>query len=296
MPALSQIALSVSDLERSLDWYERVLGLRRSGSTRLFRGALMERITGIPDPVSRCAWMVDSQHRFQLEMFEFERPLPRSYPDRGPGDIGYSQITAAVRDLDDAARAAGGGSVVADGGRDERRLRLEDPDGNAVVVSERDPREPGRSRRRAGRGCAIRAVHASVPDLGRSRRFFGATLGLREASADAAGPLELGAGAERAAYWADDVLVDLVSVPGVARRPQRYVLSDIGILNIAFATGSGRAHRALCRRVAGAGYSLNSRPVRFGLGSIVYATDDQGFSVELVHLTGAAARRLGYLA
>lgn len=294
MPSLSQIALSVSDLERSLAWYENVLGLRRSGSTRLFRGPIMERITGIPDPVCRCAWMVDSQHRFQLELFEFERPMPRRHRDRGRDGIGYSELAATVVDLDRAIGAAAGGRGGVDGEVGERRAALADPDGNVVVLTERDRREPGRLRGRDGGPCAIRSIRLSVPDLSRSRRFFGGALGLREASAESIEAVERGEGTAGTAYWADDLLVDLVSVPGAAPWPERYSLSDIGILNIAFATASGRSHRDLCRRIASAGYRLNSRPARFGLGAIVYVTDDQGFSVELVHLTAIAAKRLGY--
>lgn len=274
MPSLSQIALSVADLEDSLDWYERVLGLRRSGSTRLFRGRAMERITGIPDPVSRCAWMVDAQRRFQLELFEFERPLPRRR--RGGGaEVGYSSIAVSL---------PGAGPEA-----------LTDPDGNPIQLLADDPREPGRARQRTDAStCAVRAISATVPDLARSRRFFGDALGLREASADALADADPDATAT-ARYWANDVLLELVERPDAAPWRDGHCLSDIGVLNIAVAVGGGRAHRALCRHIARAGYRLTSRPARTGLGSVVYVTDDQGFSVELVHLTGPAARRLGYL-
>jgi len=292
MPSLSQIALSVADLERSLDWYERVLGMRRSGSTRLFRGPVMERITGIPDPLSRCAWMVDSQYRFQLELFAFERPTPRRHSDRGPDDIGYSAITVSVPDLDRAVDAAGGGPGSLATSDPHRAATVVDPDGNTLLLTEADPREPGRTRPRNGTApCAVRGIRATVPDVGRSRRFFGDAMGLREALDDALGG---SAPADRAAYWADDILVELVAHPAAAW-PRGYRLCDIGVLNVAFATVSGKAHRDLCRRLARAGYRLTSRPARLGLGSVVYVTDDQGFSVELVHLTGFAARRLGYL-
>lgn len=276
MPSLSQIALSVSDLERSLAWYERALGLRRSGSTRLFRGPAMERITGIPDPVCRCAWMVDAQRRFQLELFEFTRPLPRRRTGHETA-VGYSTIAVSV---------PGTGPRV-----------LTDPDGNRVQVLAEDIREPGRARRRSdARSPVVRGVGATVLDLGRSRSFFGGTLGLREARPDIGLDGDPEGAADRVAYWADDVLVELVERPDAADWRDGRCLSDIGILNIAFATGSGRSHRDLCRRIAFAGYRLTGRPLRLGLGSVVYATDDQGFSVELVHLTGFAAQRLGYLA
>lgn len=294
MPELSQIAFSVSSLERSLGWYERVFGMRRSGSTGLFRGPVMERITGIPGPVSRCAWMVDCQRRFQLELFEFTRPTPRRQRGREASDVGYSTIAVSVADLERslaAAASAGWEEPRLERGAGVERAFLRDPDGNRWALSEEDPREPGRSRARTGAASAVRGIRVSVHDVERSRRFFGGALGLREAGGD-----PLATGAERClAYWANDLLIELTSDPDVAPWPPDYRLSDIGVLNVAFAAPSAAAFSRLCERVARAGYQLASRPARLGLGSVVYVTDDQGFSVELVHLSGVAARRLGYL-
>ncbi len=162
-------------------------------------------------------------------------------------------------------------------------------------MTEADPREPGRRRPRVEGVSAVRAIRASVPDLERSLHFFERVIGLRGADRDALGD-ESDDRVDRAALWAGDVLVELVSHPDATPWPEGYRLSDVGFLNVAFTTATRREHRSLCRRVSRAGYRLLSRPARFGLGGVVYATDQQGFSVELAHLTPIAARWLGYLA
>jgi catechol 2,3-dioxygenase-like lactoylglutathione lyase family enzyme len=301
MPALSQVALSVTDLERSVDWYRRVLGMRPTGSTRLFRGPLMARIIGIPNPVSRCAWAVDSQRRFQLELFEFERPIPK-WPETSAdrGGVGYRSMVVKVNDFD-LARSQGGLSTSVTGEPGDRRATLEDPDGNPIVIVEAESREPGRSRSRNGIGCAVRGVVVSVPDLERSRRFFGATLGLRETDGcvlhrPGARPPGLdGSVDDLVTYWADDIAVEVVQQSKADPWPDGYRLCDVGFLNVAFAFPSRSGFRHAANRIARSGHRLLSRPVDLGIGGVVYIEDDQGFSVELGYQSRFAAMRLGFL-
>ena len=285
MPALSQIALSVGRLERSVDWYRQVLGMRPTGSTALFRGPVMGKVTGIPGPVSRCAWLVDCQRRFQLELFEFSRPEPRRRkPVPEPGRIGYRSMVVRVDDFDLVLRS-NGAPVAVEGQPGGRRAILHDPDGNPVEVTEADPREPGRCRQRSGIPCAVRGVVASVPDIDRTRRFFGDALGLREAG----GPFR------RTAFWADDIAIEFDHCPNAEPWPDDYRLSDIGFLNVAFAWPGRAGFRHAANRIRRSGYRLVSRPVDLRLGGVVYAEDDQGFSVELGYQSRFAATRLGFL-
>jgi short-subunit dehydrogenase/catechol 2,3-dioxygenase-like lactoylglutathione lyase family enzyme len=306
---LSQIALSVADLRHSQRWYRDVLGLRPGGGTNLFAGPLASMVQGIPRSASTCWWLVDRQDSFQVELFEFRSPLVRAMPDDWrPCDIGYTAIAFSVDDVNaalDRAQLAGSPPLtdpIGDPG--ERRVCLRDPDGVLVELMEDDPRASApRVRPRAEVSAVARAVTLSVPDLERSRQFFGDVLGLREATG-----LELhrpehealwgldGATAERAALWADDMLVELVSYadPAGRPRPDGYRISDLGLLNIAFGFRDRAGFEAACRRCSEAGHEGNGPPLHLGAWSVIYVNDDQGFSVELLHVEPWYEAQMGF--
>jgi short-subunit dehydrogenase/catechol 2,3-dioxygenase-like lactoylglutathione lyase family enzyme len=306
---LSQIAVSVTDLRRTQRWYREVLGLEPAGGTNLFAGPLASMVQGIPRSASTCWWLVDRQDFFQVELFEFRSPLVRSLPPGWrPSDIGYTTIAFAVDDLEAAlerarqARSAPLTDPIGDPG--ERRVCLRDPDGVLVELMEDDPRSDSpRDRPRPGIPAVARAVTLSVPDLDRSRRFFGEVLGLEEAEGvdvhraehDALWGLE-GAESERVALWADDLLVELVSYTDPAGRPwpDGYRISDLGLLNIAFGFRDRAGFEAACRCCEEAGYRGNGPPLRLGAWSVVYVNDDQGFSVELLHVEPWYEGQMGF--
>jgi short-subunit dehydrogenase/catechol 2,3-dioxygenase-like lactoylglutathione lyase family enzyme len=306
---LSQIALSVGDLRRSQRWYRDVLGLRPGGGTNLFAGPLASMVQGVPRSASTCWWLVDRQDLFQVELFEFRSPLVRAMPrDWRPCDTGYTTVAFCVDDLDAALERAElvGSPRLTDpvGEPGERRVCVRDPDGVLVELMEDDPRAPEqRARPRAGINGVARAVTLSVPDLERSRRFFGEVLGLAEATGvelhraehEALWGLE-GAKAERAALWADDMLVELVSYadPAGRPRPEGYRISDLGLLNIAFGFRDRAGFEAACRRCRDAGHAGNGPPLRLGAWSVIYVNDDQGFSVELLHVEPWYEGRMGF--
>ena len=306
---LSQIALSVGDLRRTHRWYRDVIGLEPAGGTNLFAGPLASMVQGVPRSASTCWWLVDRQELFQVELFEFRSPLVRALPsDWRPCDVGYSTISFSVDDLDvavDRAKSAGspplGDPVGAPG---ERRACVRDPDGVLVELMEDDPRAPHqRPRPRPGISGVARAVTLSVPDLERSRRFFVDVLGL--ATADG---LQLhqpeheglwgldGARVERLCLWAGDFLVELASYSDPAPRPwpDGYRISDLGILNIAFGFRDRGGFEATVRRCREAGFEGNGPPVRLGAWSVIYVNDDQGFSVELLHVERWYERQMGF--
>jgi short-subunit dehydrogenase/catechol 2,3-dioxygenase-like lactoylglutathione lyase family enzyme len=306
---LSQIALSVSDLRRSQRWYRDVLGLEPGGGTNLFAGPLSSMVQGVPRAASTCWWLVDRQDLFQVELFEFRSPLVRELPrDWRPCDIGYTAVAFWVDDLDAAlarAREQGGEPLTEPHGEPgERRVCLRDPDGVLVELMEDDPRsdEP-RERPRPDIGAAARAVTLSVPDLERSRRFFADVLGLAVAEGvelhrpehEALWGLD-GAKSERLCLWADDFLIELVSYsdPAGSPLPDGYRISDLGLLNIAFGFRERAGFDAACRRCADAGVEGNGPPLRLGAWSVIYVNDDQGFSVELLHVEPWYEKQMGF--
>jgi short-subunit dehydrogenase/catechol 2,3-dioxygenase-like lactoylglutathione lyase family enzyme len=306
---LSQIALSVSDVRRSQRWYREVLGLEPGGGTNLFAGPLSSMVQGIPRAASTCWWLVDRQDLFQVELFEFRSPLVRGLPPGWrPCDVGYTTVSFWVDDLDAAverARDAGGGPLTDPIGEPgERRVCLRDPDGVPVELMEDDPRSAAPRRRpRADLGAVARAVTLSVPELERSRRFFVDVLGLPVAEG-----LELhrpehealwgldGAKRERVCLWADDFLVELVAYadPPGKPWPDGYRISDLGLLNIAFGFRDRSEFDQACRRCAEAGVQGNGPPLRLGAWSVVYVNDDQGFSVELLHVEPWYEGQMGF--
>jgi short-subunit dehydrogenase/catechol 2,3-dioxygenase-like lactoylglutathione lyase family enzyme len=306
---LSQIAVSVTDLRRTQRWYREVLGLEPSGGTNLFAGPLAAMVQGVTRAASTCWWLLDRQELFQLELFEFRTPLVRPLPrDWRPCDIGYTTVSFCVDDLDAALRratAAGGAPLTAPlGAPGKRRACLLDPEGVLIELMEEDPRDPEpRQRPRPGLAAVARSVTLSVPDLERSGRFFGEVLGL-DAAADVAlhGPehealwgLE-GARRESLLMWADDFLVELVRYLDPVGRPwpPGYRISDQGIVNIAFGFRERTEFEAAHERCLQAGFRGNGPPLRLGAWSVVYVNDDQGFSVELLHVEPWYERQMGF--
>jgi short-subunit dehydrogenase/predicted enzyme related to lactoylglutathione lyase len=306
---LSQIALSVSDVRRTQRWYRDVLGLEPGGGTNLFAGPLSSMVQGVPRAASTCWWLVDRQEQFQVELFEFRSPLVRGLPrDWRPSDLGYSTVSFAVEDLDAALeRARGAGSPPLSepvGTPGERRVCLRDPDGVLVELMEDDPRAPSERPRPRGEIPAVaRAVTLSVPDLERSRNFFVDVLGLAVAEGvelhrpehEATWGLD-GAERERLCLWADDFLVELVSYSAPAPRPlpEGYRISDLGLLNIAFGFRNRAGFDEAVRRSRDAGFEGNGPPLYLGAWSVIYVNDDQGTSVELLHVEPWYERQMGF--
>jgi short-subunit dehydrogenase/catechol 2,3-dioxygenase-like lactoylglutathione lyase family enzyme len=306
---LSQIALSVSDLRRTQRWYRDVLGLEPAGGTNLFAGPLATMVQGVPRSASTCWWLLDRQDFFQIELFEFRSPLVRALPpDWRPCDIGYTTVSFSVTDLDATlARARGAGSeplIDPIGEAGARRVCVRDPDGVLIELMEDDPRSPApRERPRPDVPSVARAVTLSVADLERSRHFFTDVLGLEPAEGvqlhrpehEALWGLE-GAKRETHALWADDVLVELVSYSDPAGRdwPQGYRISDLGLLNIAFGFRDRAEFDAACARCREAGIAGNGPPLHLGAWSVIYVNDDQGFSVELLHVEPWYERQMGF--
>jgi catechol 2,3-dioxygenase-like lactoylglutathione lyase family enzyme len=308
-PPLCQVALSVADMRRTHAWYRGVLGFAPAGGTSLFAGPLASAVQGLPRAASTCWWLVDRQDRFQLELFEFRSPPVRPVPPEWrPCDIGYTTVGIHVADLDAALERAGAAGTdaigVPIGAPGARRVCLRDPDGVMVELMEDDPRVTVlRARPRPELPVVVRSVTLSVPDLDRSRRFFADVLGLGVLDGTSLHHPEHEAlwgldRAERTAVVlsAGDFLVELVQYSDPIGRPwpEGYRISDQGLVNIAFGFRSREALREAYRRCRAAGYDSNSRPLSLGAWSVVYVDDDQGFSVELLHVAPWFERWIGF--
>ena len=85
-PRLIQVALSVVDLRDTERWLREGFGfVPAGGSRRMMRGLLASRIQGLPRVASTCWWLGDRNDWFQIEMFQFERPIARLMPHDARG-------------------------------------------------------------------------------------------------------------------------------------------------------------------------------------------------------------------
>jgi catechol 2,3-dioxygenase-like lactoylglutathione lyase family enzyme/uncharacterized protein YndB with AHSA1/START domain len=308
-PPLTQVAFSVVDLAATERWFREGLGFwPAGGSRRMMRGPVAASVQGLPRVASTCWWMVDRNQFFQLEMFQFERPLARLMPhDSTPCDIGYARIGVWVADFDQTlTRLRRLGSMPLSnpiGPAGARRACVRNPDGVYVELMEDDPLSgAGLAQSRSACPVAVRSVTVSVRDLARSEAFFSRGLGLERSDAVLRAPEHealwglAGARTRGSVFTAGNVLVELVQYlePVGRQRPPGYRISDQGILNIAFGARSRRDHRTLCARARAAGARENRRPVYLPGAGVIYVNDPDQFSIELLWMSPASGKRWGF--
>ncbi len=297
---LNQIALSVTDVQRTHRWYRDVFGFLPAGGTYTFTGLLPSKVQGLPGASSVCWWLNDQQDFFQLELFEFSSPRVRPLPeDWRPCDIGYTTIGLHVADLDATldrlARRHGAPLTDPIGEPGRRRVAIRDPEGILLELLEDDPRGPDRrARPRPHVPVVTRFVTLSVPDLARARHTWIDVLGLPEATDVVLHRPEHEAlwglaGASRRSFcaWAGDVLIEVVEYddPRGAPWPADYRISDQGLLNIAFGFRDRSALDAMIRRCQSGGLRPNWNKLSVaGLWEVVYVDDELGFSIELLYV------------
>ena len=272
------------------------------------RSPLASRIQGLPKAASTCWWLVDRNEVFQLELFQFEKPLAKLMPaDFRPCDIGYTRIGVWVADFDAALRcleALGTSPLTpALGQSGARRVCVRSPDGVFVELMESDPLSTASSSTHRDCAVAVRSITLSVADLPQTASFIEQGIGLREAHV----PLHTsehealwglaGARTQSKTFVAGDVLVEVVQYlsPQGKPWPEGYRISDQGILNIAFGARNKRDHAEVYRRCIAAGARPNCQPVQMPGAGVVYVNDAQGFSFELLWTKpGRADRQWGF--
>ena len=309
-PSLSQVAFSVVDLAASERWFREGLGFLPAGGSRWrMRGPMASSVQGLPRVASTCWWMVGRNDFFQLEMFQFERPLARLMAhDRKPCDIGYTRIGVWVADFDRTLTGLErlGSPPLSDplGPAGARRACVRNPDGVYVEIMEDDPLSgAGLAPDRSDCPVALRSVTLSVPDLGRCEAFYSRGLGLARTDAALRSPKHealwglAGAQTRGSVFAAGSVTVELVQYldPVGRQRPAGYRISDQGILNVAFGARSKAEHGRLYRRARAAGAQHNRRPAHLPCGGVVYVNDPDEFSVELLWMSPSSDKHWGFV-
>jgi catechol 2,3-dioxygenase-like lactoylglutathione lyase family enzyme len=132
--SIDHVAVSVSDLSRSIDFYSRNFGF------------VCERVIELPRGGGRVA--VLRGPGFAIEMFEFPdvRPLPdyRKMPDSDLKTMGVKHFALKARDIMGASDFLKRNGVefiseVTVGARGARRFFVKDPDGVGIEVTEESP-------------------------------------------------------------------------------------------------------------------------------------------------------------
>ena len=286
-PRMNQIALSVVDRDVSREFYRSLFGVPQVGGTH-FAGKTTEKVQGLPGASSDVCWHMDDREFFQLELFQFACPVPRTFAaGRKPWDIGYSRIAVEVADLDRfhaacARRAVAGLSPIRQvAGKPHFVLR----DPNAVLIEVGAASGP----LPAGVGARFVGVGLSVPSLDVALKSYRDAIGCKvlDAAPPDKGPLwDEPAGRKRSVVLdAGTAWLEITEYadPAPAPWPDGYRISDHGILNVAFGFREGDAIKDMYRRMVDGGFKPNSELVSSaGQVMVTYLNDPQGFNVEVL--------------
>jgi uncharacterized protein YndB with AHSA1/START domain/catechol 2,3-dioxygenase-like lactoylglutathione lyase family enzyme len=308
-PPLNQIALSVIDLRRTERWFREGLGFLPAGGSRLMMsGPLAARVQGLPGAASTCWWLVGRNSWFQLELFQFRRPVAKLMRDDAWAcDIGYRRIGVWVADFDAAlSRLAALGTqplTAPIGEAGDRRVCVHNPDGVFVEIMEKDPLPQPAGSEREPCGVAVRSVTLSTSDLGATAAYLEAVSGgtptsrtLHAPEREALWGLE-GAETQSVVFECGDVLVEAVQYFEPAGRPwpAGYRVCDQGILNIAFGARTRHEHTAIFERVRAFGATPNFRPLHLPGAGVVYVNDALGFSIEILWMARWNDKHWGFV-
>ena len=295
-PQLAQIALCSTDLPRSVQLYTEVFGFAEAGARTLW-GERVARIQALGDDAAFVLWwLVGRQDLVQLEFFAHTTPSQQPLPsDWRPSDLGWVRFGLTVPDFDEALgrlRALGVETLTEPEVHEGlRRVCFRDPHiGVVVEVMEDGPALPGGVRpRHFDLVPALVYAAISVLDLDRARRFFLETLGLVEEPEtvlhlpehETLWGLE-GARQEGFVARGGDVYLEVLRYDDPVGRPKPdgYVLSDQGFMNVAFGFRDVGPLQETFDRVVSNGYRPNHEAPRAAGGT--YLNDDQENSVELL--------------
>ncbi|MEH6517575.1 MAG: SRPBCC family protein [Halioglobus sp.] len=299
---ICQVAICALNAANLRDWYQRVFGMVKAGKIVACPPMATDRIQGItPNPVETVSWLVDQQDYFQLEFFQFYRPASKPRPPGWrPCDIGYNMVGIYAKDFDRVLHriAAYSDDIIpaAVGASGDRRVCLQDPEGNWIEVLECDPMtriadaDPGVVRPELD--CATRFMRVSVPHLGATREAFVEAMGLIEVEDfklhtpehEALWGLP-GAQTKAVVLRGDNFLIELVEYTShdPQPRPEGYQICDQGFMNIALGYRETEDFDAAFEHAAAQGMVPNGKPMDIGVFRVMYVNDPAGFSVEMLN-------------
>lgn len=189
------IALTVFDLDRSLDWYQRVLDAKPLGVEREEEGDALERQTGIFAAHTRSRQLAIGDECLELTEFLAQKGRPAP-PDARSNDRWFQHVAIVVADMDRAYTrlkaahveyASASPQRLPDwnpGAGGIRAFYFKDPDHHVLEliwfpVGKGDPRW----QRHEGDATAFLGIDhtaIAVDDTDRALRFYRDVLGLRE--------------------------------------------------------------------------------------------------------------------
>jgi catechol 2,3-dioxygenase-like lactoylglutathione lyase family enzyme len=306
-----QLALSTMDLSRTHWWYQRALGFLAAGERRYRDAPQFAAVPDLPDAALDVWCLVGRQPFMQIEMIEFTRPRMRPRREGWQrSDVGYAAVGIHVQDFDGALNriARTSGELLSEpvGRPGHRRVCLFDPDGTLVELMERHPLTSTITTEAHHDVPAICSVSLVVPDLEGARRFWVGVLGCVEMAGNALHEPEheslwglAGARPETSVVRSGTMLVELVQYRGPVSRARRagYLISDQGILNVAFGSTNGEEFDRAYSKAVAHGFRGHTAPWTVpDVATVVYLSDPQGFSVELLHVHPGALARMGFIA
>ena len=181
---------------------------------------------------------------------------------------------------------------------------MQDPEGNVIELFERDPlEETGDPPTRPEVPSTVRSMTISVPDLKQARKTYVQGLGLvvlndfklHDREHEALWGLA-NADCKRLLLKGRNFLVELVQYidPKPEPWPENYCISHQGYMNIAFGFRDKTSYSAALDRAVIFDVKPNAKPLDIGAAQVMYLTDQNGFSVEMLHARKSFWSLTGY--
>jgi len=143
--AADHIGITVSNLERSLAFWQNVLGFEFSHRAH-HTGKLASEITGVPGAEISLAVLKAPGHK--IELLEYHAPASRKHVDLRPCDIGSVHVALTIDNLDAVISAVAASGWTAAGepqtlqsgpNAGKRVIYVRDPDGTTIEFMQLPP-------------------------------------------------------------------------------------------------------------------------------------------------------------
>lgn len=293
---ICQIAISVTNLTRSVDFYSQVLDMDYVFSTTSFRGEMASQVQGMENTASEVSWLIDDREFFQLEIFQFENPVGRK-PAAGYSikNVGFNRLIVAVNSLIDIKNKVFAFSQCTFKelpGSGERHALLTDPDGLLIELIE-NPELLIKKRQATLIGLGLTTDNISLcrddfiegfdfsinDDLFQHQHYW-----------DCDGALVASQTLKK-----QDLFLVLSEYKEAIPRAKDYQLADIGVLNFALGYQSHDDFMTRMNKTLAMAMKPNCEPVVMGDdATVAYTNTRQGFSVEMVYLAKKAYGIAGF--